>query len=32
MVYKHVVVATFSIYAQCGEVVAKSGSWRLCIK
>ena len=31
MVYKHVVVATFLIYAQRGEDAANSGVWRPCI-
>ena len=31
-VYKHAVVAAFHIYAQRGEVAAKGGVWRPCIK
>ena len=31
-VYKHAVVAVFRIYVQGGEVAAKRGGWRQCIK
>ena len=32
MIYKHAVVAAFSIYAQRSEDAAKMGGWRPCIK